>query len=190
MIARRLGLVAVIAIVLGAVGFFGMRALERAITPQPSAPATSTAAPGATTPHITATLYYGSEDGRLLVPVKREVPLAEGVVAQGRQIIAAQLEAAPAPYHSVIPAGTTLRAFYVTDRGDAFIDVSGQISRGHPGGSTTELLTVYAMVNAVTANLPAVQRVQILVDGQEVDTIAGHIDVRRPLKPDKSVVKP
>ena len=48
-----------------------------------------------------------------------------------------------------------------------------------------ELLTVYAIVNAVTANLPGVQRVQILVDGREVDTIAGHIDVRRPLERDR-----
>ena len=40
----------------------------------------------------------------------------------------------------------------------------------------------YAIVNAVTANLPAVQRVQILIDGKEVDTLAGHVDLRRPLR--------
>ena len=34
-------------------------------------------------------------------------------------------------------------------------------------------MTVSAIVNAVTANLPAVRRVQLLVDGKEVDTIAG-----------------
>ena len=41
----------------------------------------------------------------------------------------------------------------------------------------------------MTANLPAVQRVQILVDGKEVDTIAGHVDVRRPLERDTSLVR-
>jgi hypothetical protein len=30
-------------------------------------------------------------------------------------------------------------------------------------------------------NLPAIERVQILVDGREVDSLAGHIDLRRPL---------
>jgi hypothetical protein len=50
-------------------------------------------------------------------------------------------------------------------------------------------MTVQAIVNAVTANLPAVKRVQIMVDGREVDTIAGHVDVRRPLTPDTSLVK-
>ena len=64
-----------------------------------------------------------------------------------------------------------------------------EISPAHPGGSMTELLTVHAIVNAVTANLPAVQRVQILVDGREVDTLAGHVDVRRPLGRDTSLVR-
>ena len=110
------------------------------------------------TAHITATLFFGSPDGQALVPVRRDVPLAETVVEQGRQIVTAQLaEAPPAPYVSVIPAGTTLRAFYVTERGDAFVDLSAEVVRGHPGGSLTELLTVYAIVNAVTANLPAVR---------------------------------
>jgi hypothetical protein len=93
------------------------------------------------------------------------------------------------PYVSVIPAGTTLRAFYVTDRGDAFVDLSPEISTAHPGGSTTELLTVYALVNAVTTNLSSVQRVQILVGGKEADTLAGHVDLRRPFERDTALVK-
>jgi hypothetical protein len=119
---------------------------------------------------------------------RREVPFADGVLAQGRQILAAQLAAAPEGEVAVVPAGTQLRAFYVTERGDAFIDLSHEVSTAHPGGSLAELLTVYAIVNAVTANLPAIQRVQILVDGKEVDTIAGHVDVRRPLGRDDSLV--
>lgn len=164
------------------------KTLERLAGPTEAAPAVATTTPTPTA-HITATLFYASPDGQGLLPVRREVPLADGVVAQGRQILASQLEAAPQGFVSVIPAGTSLRAFYVTDRGDAFVDLSGEISKGHPGGSTTELLTVYALVNAVTANLPAVQRVQLLVDGKEVDTIAGHVDVRRPLQKDTSLVK-
>jgi spore germination protein GerM len=163
------------------------RGLERFVRPQPAQTPAATTAP-APTAHITATLYYGSQNGDALVPVRREVPLAEGIVAQGRQIVSAQLEAAPMPYVSVIPAGTSLRAFYVTERGEAFVDLSSQVSSAHPGGSLTELLTVYALVNAVTGNLPAVQRVQILVEGKEVDTIAGHVDVRRPLQGDMTLV--
>lgn len=140
--------------------------------------------------HISATLFFGSPDGLSLVPLQREVALGASTIEQGQHILAAQLlEEPPAPYVSVIPAGTTLRAFYITDRGDAFVDLSSQIISGHPGGSQHELMTVYALVQAVTANLPAARRVQILVDGMEVDTIAGHVDLRRPLAPDPSLVR-
>jgi spore germination protein GerM len=182
-------------VVIGVVVFVGCawgvtRALEWLVTPRVETdPATGAARPAAEVPHITATLYYATADGQALEPVQREVPLAEGTVPQGRAIVAAQLEPAPEPHVSVIPAGTTLRAFYVTDRRDAFVDLSREVSANHPGGSFTELMTVYAIVNAITTNLPAVQRVQILIDGKEAETLAGHVDLRRPLARDVSMVK-
>ena len=43
---------------------------------------------------------------------------------------------------------------------------------------------VYSIVNTLTDNLPAIVAVQLLVDGHQVDTLAGHVDVRRPLMKD------
>jgi len=186
----RLVQVAVGVVLLGGLAWGVMRSLEYLVTPRVAAPA-GVEEPGtaADVPHITATLYYADAEGQALVPVQREVPLAEDTVTQGRQILAAQLAPAPEPQVSVIPQGTTLRAFYVTERGDAFVDLSREVSANHPGGSFTELLTVYAIVNAVTANLPAIQRVQILIDGKEADTLAGHVDLRRPLQRDQALVR-
>jgi hypothetical protein len=62
------------------------------------------------------------------------------------------------------------------------VDLSAEVARNHPGGSIDEILTVYTIVNALTDNLPAITAVQILVDGREVDTLAGHVDLRRPLR--------
>jgi len=164
--------------------------LERMVSPVPAqTTAPAAAAPAANVPHIIATLYYGTSDGQGLAAVKREVPLGDGPRAQGRQILQSELETAPAPYLSLIPAGTMLRAFYITDRGDAFVDLSPEVSTMHPGGSTNELLTVYAIVNAVTANLSSVQRVQILIGGKQADTLAGHVDLRRPFERDSSLVR-
>jgi hypothetical protein len=178
-------------VVIGLLAWGVSRGLERlaGLQPESESETTDAAVPGASVARITATLYYGSEDGQSLVPVRREVPLAEGLVPQGREIIGVQLQAAPSPFVSVVPEGTLLRAFYVTDRGDAFVDLSSEASLRHPGGSSTELLTVYAIVNAVTANLPTIQRVQILIDGREADTLAGHVDLRRPLQQDLSLVR-
>ena len=180
--------VAIGVVLLGLLAWGVTSLLERLTEREPAPAVVTTAPPPGETPHIAATLFYAAAEGDALIPVQREVPLAEGLVAQGRQILTAQFASPPAPYVSAIPAGTTLRAFFVTEKGDAFVDVSG-ISTAHPGGSLTELLTVQAIVNAVTANLPAVQRVQILVDGKEVDTVAGHVDIRQPLTRDASLVR-
>lgn len=179
-----------IVLVFAAAAWIASSILERVVSPV-AVPSTAPApaAPAASVPHIIATLYYGTRDGQALAAVKREVPLGEGPREQGRQILESQLEDAPAPYLSLIPRGTTLRAFYITDRGDAFVDLSAEASTLHPGGSTHELLTVYAIVNAVTANLTSVERVQILIDGRQADTLAGHVDLRRPFERDTVLVR-
>ena len=183
--------IAAVLIVVVVVAWGASRLLERVVSPPPEEPAAaaSVVPPTANVPHIIATLYYGTSDGQALAAVKREVPLGDGPRAQGRQILQSELEAAPAPYLSLIPPGTMLRAFYITERGDAFVDLSPEVSTMHPGGSTNELLTVYAIVNAVTANLSSVERVQILIGGKQADTLAGHIDLRRPFERDTSLVR-
>ncbi len=142
-------------------------------------------------PRIKATLFFGSEDGRHLVPVEREIPLAEGVVAQARALVEAQLAATPPePLASTIPPETTLRGLYVSDKNEAFVDLDPAVRARHPGGSMNELFTVYTIVHVITANLPDVQRVQLLIDGSEVDTLAGHVDLRRPLRKNESLLTP
>ena len=183
--------IAAVLIVVVVVAWGASRLLERVVSPPPEEPAAaaSVVPAAANVPHIIATLYYGTSDGQALAAVKREVPLGDGPRAQGRQILQSELEAAPAPYLSLIPPGTMLRAFYITERGDAFVDLSPEVSTMHPGGSTNELLTVYAIVNAVTANLSSVERVQILIGGKQADTLAGHVDLRRPFERDTSLVR-
>ena len=130
---------------------------------------------------IKTRLFYVSEDGTRLTPVENEVPYAERTVEQARHIVEAQLAEPAAPLVSAVPAGTTLRALFVTDQGAAFVDLSAAVSSAHPGGSLNELLTIYTFVQALTSNLPGITSVQLLVDGREVDTLAGHVDIKRPL---------
>jgi germination protein M len=133
---------------------------------------------------IHATLFYVSDDGSELVPASLEVAYAATPGEQARRIAEAQVQA-PLPSAglvSAIPTGTTVRALYLTPHGEAYIDLSREIMAGHTGGSLDEVLAVFAIVDAVTVNLPDVSAVQILVDGKQVDTLAGHVDLRHPLK--------
>jgi hypothetical protein len=148
---------------------------------------TQTAGPAATQGQdeagrtIKARLFYVSADGMSLTSVETDVPYADGPAEQARRIVEAQIAPVADPLVSAIPAGTKLRDVFVADGGHAYVNFSPEISAAHPHGATDELLTVYTVVNALTENLPAITAVQILVDGKEVDTLAGHVDLRRPL---------
>lgn len=196
--SRRVAIIAataVAALAFATVLMFGLSRLLQA-PPQDAATAdpsdTTTIPPQATpaVPKIKATLYFASEDGLQLTPVQREVPLAEGAVPQARAILEAQLAAeAPPPLTSTIPAGTTLRGLFVSPQNEAFVDLDPVVRTGHKGGSMQELLTVYTIVNVLLTNLPALQEVQILIDGREADTLAGHVDLRRPLRKNELLIQ-
>jgi spore germination protein GerM len=153
-----------------------------------AAPAPATPEPAAPGRTIKARLFYVSEDGTRLLSVERDVPFAEGQ-DQAREIVTAQMATPPEPLMSAIPTGTTLRALFLTDRGDAYVDVSREIATLHSGGTLDELLTVYTIVNALTINLPAIRSVQLLIDGKEVTTLAGHVDLRQPLQKNLALVQ-
>jgi hypothetical protein len=164
---------------------------EMAGVDEPAAPAPAAPPADPAVPRIKATLYFASEDGLRLVPAEREVALAEGVVAQARSILEAQLSAeAPPSLVSTIPAGAALRGIFVSEQHEAFVDLDPAIRTAHPGGTLQELMTVYTIVNALTTNLPDLHEVQILIGGQEVDTLAGHVDLRRPLRKNEALIAP
>ena len=133
---------------------------------------------------IRARLFYVSEDGTRLSPVEQEVIYGEGTIEQAKRIVEAQIAPPKAPLVSAIPEGTKLKTVFVTSKGEAYIDLSAEVRSNHPGGTTNEILTTYTLVNALTLNLPAITGVQILIEGKEVDTLAGHLDLRRPLEQD------
>jgi spore germination protein GerM len=155
-----------------------------------NAPSTAAApAPAATGRKIKARLFYVAQDGIHLTHVERDVPYGDGTLEQAREIVAAQVAPVSQPLLSAIPTGTTVRALFLTEGGDAYVDFSREIASGHTGGTADELLTIYTIVNALTENLPAVTGVQLLVDGKEVDTLAGHVDLRNPLGKNLALVQ-
>lgn len=160
--------------------------------PAPPADSLSTEAPasGAPLAASSVTLYFPSASGDGLAVETREIVDTKRPADRGAQIVAALLEgprtegALPA-----VPPGTTLRHLWVREDGNAYADFSEELATGAAGGSAEEIRTVYAIVDSLTANVPAIRRVGILVAGRERDTL-GHLDLRRPLPPDLSLASP
>ena len=147
-------------------------------------------APAAATPHIKARLFYLPPMACACNQASRRSSSARRRTAQARRLIEAQLLPPQPPLVSAVPAGTTLKELFLTDRGEAYVDLSAELSKNHAGGSLDEILTVYTLVSALTENLPSIMRVQILIDGHEVDTLAGHVDLRCPLRAPQSIEPP
>jgi hypothetical protein len=114
---RRVAVIAIAIVAIAGGWWIAVRFRNGPATSQPAG-STATAGTAAAARKITATLFYVSEDGMSLVGVQREVGFGETVLEQARQIVDAQLAAAPQPLVSAIPQGVAVRTVYVTERGD------------------------------------------------------------------------
>lgn len=127
---------------------------------------------------ILVTLYFIS--GSALKAEEREIAFSESLQEQTKQVVRQLLAGSRRGLVSPFPEGVQLRQIFVTPQGLAFVDLSQEVVSKHPGGSRGEQLTIYSLANTLTTNFPAIKKVQILVEGREVETLAGHLDLTIP----------
>jgi spore germination protein GerM len=128
------------------------------------------------------TLFFASADEPSIYSETREVGVGRRFDEQVRQVMDA-LIAGPEQEKGVsaIPEGTQLLSLsFDPDAGTLYMDFSAELVAAHPGGSAAEYCTVAVIVRTIGENFPEVRAVQILVDGSQVDTIAGHIRADEP----------
>lgn len=93
-----------------------------------------------------------------------------------------ELIAGPESGARPLPATARVLAVYFDSEGEVTVDFSDDLPLDHPGGSDAEIETVRCLVATIGANFPGVDRVRVLVDGDVVETLAGHLDLSRPLR--------
>ncbi|MDN5347249.1 MAG: hypothetical protein PWP65_813 [Clostridia bacterium] len=131
-------------------------------------------------------LYFADPTGQRLVAQEREIPKVEGIARATIQelIKGPGLESNLLP---TIPAGTVLKDINIRPDGLARVDFSRELVENHSGGSIGENLTVYSIVNTLT-QFPSVKKVEILVEGKKVKTLAGHVDVSDPITRNENII--
>lgn len=133
-------------------------------------------------PTINMKLYFLNNDGQSLVPEARTTEHTGDIIEQIKLVL---IELSRGPFSSLLPTlprETEVREVFLDEKGCVYIDFSRELMRNHPGGTEAEIATVSSIVGTLTQTFPKdIRKVKILIDGREVDTIAGHVDVSRPI---------
>ncbi len=85
---------------------------------------------------------------------------------------------------SPFPQGTVANAaFYNPEDQSVVLDFSMELVTGHPGGSTAEAATLTSILRTVALNFPNTRSCVILVDGSQVETLAGNVNLEQAFDP-------
>ncbi|HXY09050.1 MAG TPA: GerMN domain-containing protein [Terriglobales bacterium] len=151
----------------------GTVAQTAAITPN-----TQPVAPPAAGPTEQVTLYVAYDEGGMLRARPARIPLPNGRQERAEELLRALVGiylGKSSPH--VLGAGSEIRGVYLADPGLAVIDLNAAFANGHRSGVLVEELTLASLLATLSANIPAIARVKILVDGKERDSLAGHVDL-------------
>lgn len=174
---RHLIVIAAVAVIAGAALYYWFFA-DRGGEPARVRPGVVTEVPEGSR---TVTLYFADPDDAGLVAETRQVAIGRDFVEQAEQVVRALVEGPEHEAVNALPEGTRLlNVFYDSEAAVLFLDFSSELIAGHPGGSAAEYFTVSAILKTVSENFPEVAAVQILVEGSQVGTIAGHLNAYRP----------
>ncbi|MBI3583245.1 MAG: GerMN domain-containing protein [Nitrospinae bacterium] len=141
-------------------------------------------------------LYFSSNNEEYLVPEVRQIILRGHIEGQILEVIKELIKGSTVQQTNngkglinVIPDGVRVNGARLEEDGTLFVDFSKELKERHPGGSWAEMLTIYSIVDTIIKNFPDIKRVKILIEDEEIETLAGHIDTRLPLTENKDIVR-
>jgi spore germination protein GerM len=133
-------------------------------------------------------LYFASVDGQALVAETREIAECQQDEDCLRDTVRALIAGSQGGFAAVLPAQVVLNDVSV-EGSLVNVDFSQELISAHPGGTQSELLTIYALADTLTVNFPHLRQMRVLVDGAPIETLKGHVDLRQPINPDFSLVE-
>ncbi|MBT8349704.1 MAG: GerMN domain-containing protein [Deltaproteobacteria bacterium] len=134
-------------------------------------------------------LYFANKDNSFLIAEKKLLERFDDPAQMGKLIIESLIKGPKEKLMRTISPDAGLRALFVTKDKTAYVDLTQAAREKHPGGCKSEMITIYSIVNSLVLNIPEIDTVKILIDGRESMTLAGHIDLRFPLKADMLLVR-
>lgn len=130
-----------------------------------------------TEPNVKATLYWSSGVDESLRPVTVELQLSRDPALRAKQVLNTLLAGPVDVEARTLPPDAVLLAFYLLPDGTGIADFSEALATSTPSGIESEEMAVESISRTLEANVPEVHQLKILIHGQEVDTLAGHLDL-------------
>jgi spore germination protein GerM len=130
-------------------------------------------------------LFFWDTTQNDLLSEEREIVGQMDQISEIRETLLEYFLGSKSNLRSPIPEKTRLREVYLDMYQTVYVDVTHEFIDNHPGGVYEEIYTLLGLIRTIRENFPLVARVQILVEGQEIDTLAGHIITNKPLTGDE-----
>jgi hypothetical protein len=129
-------------------------------------------------PRVKAKLFWAAHaDDEALASVTVDLPLGADPVLRAKQVLNTLLAGPVDAELRTLPPDAALLEFYLLPDGTGIADFSEALATSTPSGIASERLAVESIARTLEANVPQVKRLKILIHGQEVDTLAGHLDL-------------
>jgi len=132
-------------------------------------------------------LYFSDLSERFLISENRYITKRKSLNDNVRELVVALIGGPNTDLVETFPKETELRKVNVKN-GTAYIDFGRNLIDLHPGGSSSEMMTIYSLTNTITINVPSVKKVKLLIDGKGLKTITGHIDTTRPFEVNRELI--
>ena len=134
-------------------------------------------------------LYFSDSEGKYLIGEKREILKRDEVEEEAEETINELIKGPKGKLIPTLPRQTKLLDLELGEGGVVKVNFNKALSKDHPGGSSAEMMTLYSVVNSLTLNFHQIKRVQILIEGKAVETIAGHLSLKKPISPNPDLIK-
>ena len=128
-------------------------------------------------PVVKTRMFWASADQTGLAPISVELALSPEPVLRAKQVLNTLLAGPVDPELRTLPPDAALLAFYLLPDGTGIADFSEALGTSTPSGIESEQLAVDSIARTLEANVSQVKRLKILIHGQEMETLAGHLDL-------------
>ena len=175
-------LIILLLIIIGAIALWG----ERPFIPSPPvARRTATESTRSTLggPKKTVVLFFLAQDQKSLQEETREIIGATTTTEEAKLVLAELVKGPESDLGPTVAPAAQIRNLFIDSSGTAYADFDRELKEGHGGGAQKEFYAVFSIVDTLASNFPQIKRVQILVEGLEIPTLAGNVDTGRPLSP-------